>query len=35
MDGKRELHQQKGPPCGVHDIHPMEQKGDTFPIPET
>ena len=35
MDGKRDLHIQKGLHPVVHNVHPMEQKGDTFPLPET
>ena len=31
MDSKKDLHVQKGPHHGIHNIHPMEQKGDTFP----
>ena len=31
MDGKRDLYVQKGPHHRVHNIHPMDQKGDTFP----
>ena len=34
MNGKKDLCVQKGPHHGVHKIHPMEQKGDTFPLPE-
>ena len=34
MDDKRDLHIQRGAHHGIHDIHPMDQKGDTFPFPE-
>ena len=35
MDGKMDVHVQIGPQHGVPGIHSMEQKGDTFPLPET
>ena len=31
MGGKRDLHIQRGPHHRVHNIHPMEQKGDPSP----
>ena len=35
MDGKGDLNVQKRPHCTVHDIYPVEQKGDIFTLPET
>ena len=28
------IYTQERPHCGVHDIYPVEQKGDTVPLPE-